>query len=90
MAESAVLWFEARSGTMLWVRSSRSLRRFEFLISLKVVESGGKSVYLPLDRVKEDLELEGVVNHSPAIAWVHSGNKGVALELCPEVSDADT
>jgi hypothetical protein len=43
MAESAVWWFDARSGTVLWVRSSRSLRRFESLFSLKVVEAGGKS-----------------------------------------------
>jgi hypothetical protein len=53
---------------------------------------GKQSVHFILDRntkelgVKEDLELGGFVSPSPAIAWEHSGNKGVAMEVDPKVS----
>jgi hypothetical protein len=67
----------------------------EFLFPLEVEEAGEQPAHFALDRntkelgVKEDLKLEGAVNLPPAIAWEHSGIKGVAMEVDPKVSVAD-
>ena len=40
-------------------------------------------------RVEEDLELEGIVDSSPAIAWEHSGAQGISVEVNREVGVSD-
>jgi hypothetical protein len=96
MAESAGWWLETRSGTMVWVRFTRSLRRLNFSFpSLEVKEAGEHSAHLLPERntkvlgAKEDLVLKGVVSHSPAIAWELRGTRGVAMEVNPKVGVAD-
>jgi hypothetical protein len=56
---------------------------------------GEQSAHFILDRntkelgVKEDPELEYVVNLSPAIAWEHRGTKCAAMEVYPKASVSD-